>query len=343
MIIENQASVTDAVAEAFGRTADPRAARDPAGAGAASARLHPRGPAHRAGVPGGHAADRGHGPAHHGLAQRGGADGRLARASRPSSASSTTATTARPRRRPTCWGPSGARTSRCAPAAPASCARRRPGRRWSRMCGSRTATGGPVAGRRGGRVALLARGALREPGPGPSRDEPARPLPHGRRRAVPFPSVKPAGYPIPIDGPVGELVKATGRHNYRPAHLHFMIYKPGFKTLISQIYVPDDEHLDSDVQFGVTRALIGDYVRHDEPEAEPRLQGALVFPRPALRAGARRGPPPQAADPRQGVGRKRRQPYCADRPVQRRNTLAPLRPTDYGRGPSRNAAARTRA
>jgi catechol 1,2-dioxygenase len=83
-----------------------------------------------------------------------------------------------------------------------------------------------------------------------------------------FKSVKPAGYPIPIDGPVGELVKATGRHNYRPAHLHFMIYQPGFKTLVSQIYVPDDEHLDSDVQFGVTRALIGDYVRHDEPEAK---------------------------------------------------------------------------
>jgi protocatechuate 3,4-dioxygenase beta subunit len=68
-----------------------------------------------------------------------------------------------------------------------------------------------------------------------------------------FRSVKPAGYPIPIDGPVGELVRATRRHNYRPAHLHFMVYKPGFKTLISQIYTPDDEHIDSDVQFGVTR------------------------------------------------------------------------------------------
>ena len=82
-----------------------------------------------------------------------------------------------------------------------------------------------------------------------------------------FTSVKPAGYPIPIDGPVGELIKATGRHHYRPAHLHFMICKPGFKTLISQIYVPDDEHLDTDVQFGVTRALIGAYVRHDAPDA----------------------------------------------------------------------------
>ena len=83
-----------------------------------------------------------------------------------------------------------------------------------------------------------------------------------------FRSVKPAGYPIPVDGPVGELVRATRRHNFRPAHLHFMVYKPGFKTLISQVYSPDDPHIDSDVQFGVTRALIGKYVRNDEPSSE---------------------------------------------------------------------------
>ena len=83
-----------------------------------------------------------------------------------------------------------------------------------------------------------------------------------------FRSLKPAGYPIPIDGPVGELIAATGRHNFRPAHLHFMVYKPGFKTLISQIYAPDDPRLDSDVQFGVTRALIGNFVRHDAAEGE---------------------------------------------------------------------------
>jgi protocatechuate 3,4-dioxygenase beta subunit len=82
-----------------------------------------------------------------------------------------------------------------------------------------------------------------------------------------FRSVKPAGYPIPIDGPAGDFVRATQRHHYRPAHLHFLIYKPGFKTLISQIYVNDDERLDSDVQFGVTRALIGNYVRHDNGQA----------------------------------------------------------------------------
>jgi catechol 1,2-dioxygenase len=84
-----------------------------------------------------------------------------------------------------------------------------------------------------------------------------------------FRSVKPAGYPIPIDGPVGELLAAQGRHNFRPAHLHFLIYKPGFKTLISQVYVNDDPLLDSDVQFGVTRALVGNYVRHSQDEKPP--------------------------------------------------------------------------
>ncbi len=84
---------------------------------------------------------------------------------------------------------------------------------------------------------------------------------------ISFRSVKPAGYPIPIDGPVGDLLRAQRRHNMRPAHLHFLAYKTGFKTLISQLYVPDDKHIDSDVQFGVTRHLIGNYVRHDEPRA----------------------------------------------------------------------------
>jgi catechol 1,2-dioxygenase len=81
-------------------------------------------------------------------------------------------------------------------------------------------------------------------------------------------TVKPAGYPIPCEGPVGELIKASGRHNYRPAHLHFMVHKRGYKTLITQIYVADDPHIASDVQFGVTRALIGDFERHDAPAPE---------------------------------------------------------------------------
>jgi len=78
-----------------------------------------------------------------------------------------------------------------------------------------------------------------------------------------FRSVKPAGYPIPVDGPVGDLIRLQGRHNMRPAHLHFLIYKPGYKTHISQVYVNDDKNLDTDVQFGVTRALVGNYTRHE--------------------------------------------------------------------------------
>jgi hydroxyquinol 1,2-dioxygenase len=91
---------------------------------------------------------------------------------------------------------------------------------------------------------------------------------------ISFRSIKPAGYPIPIDGPVGDLLRAQGRHNMRPAHLHVLASKDGFKTLISQVYVPDDPYLETDVQFGVTRRLIGNYVRHeDEPAPDPGVDG----------------------------------------------------------------------
>lgn len=80
---------------------------------------------------------------------------------------------------------------------------------------------------------------------------------------ISFRSIRPAGYPIPIDGPVGELLRIQGRHNLRPAHLHFLAHKDGFKTLVSQVYVPDDPNIETDVQFGVTRHLIGNYVRHE--------------------------------------------------------------------------------
>jgi len=79
-----------------------------------------------------------------------------------------------------------------------------------------------------------------------------------------FTSVKPAGYPVPTDGPTGALLAAQKRHNMRPAHLHFLIHKPGFKTIASQVYDPSDPHLETDSQFGVTKALIGDYRRDGE-------------------------------------------------------------------------------
>ena len=85
-----------------------------------------------------------------------------------------------------------------------------------------------------------------------------------------FRSVKPAGYPVPTDGPVGDLLRAQGRHPYRPAHLHVLAYKPGYKTLVTQVFVDDDQHLETDVVFGVTQHLIGGYQRHDEgaPQAD---------------------------------------------------------------------------
>ncbi|SEB94670.1 catechol 1,2-dioxygenase [Rhizobiales bacterium GAS188] len=82
-----------------------------------------------------------------------------------------------------------------------------------------------------------------------------------------FRSVKPAGYPVPTGGPVGDMLRAQRRHEFRPAHLHFLAFKQGFKTLITQVFVDDDERLETDVVFGVTQHLIGDYRRHDEAAA----------------------------------------------------------------------------
>lgn len=87
-------------------------------------------------------------------------------------------------------------------------------------------------------------------------------------------TVKPSGYPIPVSGPVGQLLRAQGRHNLRPAHIHFLLHRPGLKTQFSQLYSADDPHLETDVQFGVTRALVGHYVLHeDEPAPAPDVQG----------------------------------------------------------------------
>jgi catechol 1,2-dioxygenase len=79
-----------------------------------------------------------------------------------------------------------------------------------------------------------------------------------------FSTVKMVGYPIPTNGVVGRMLKAQGRHPFRPAHLHALVFKEGYKTLISQVFDPSDPHIDSDVQFGVTSATTGEFVRHDE-------------------------------------------------------------------------------
>ncbi|MBR0850318.1 catechol 1,2-dioxygenase [Bradyrhizobium diazoefficiens] len=113
-----------------------------------------------------------------------------------------------------------------------------------------------------------------------------------------FRSVMMVGYPIPTNGVVGRLLEMQSRHPYRPAHLHALIFKPGFKVLISQVYDPNDPHIDSDVQFGVTQALIGKFLRHETPHPTAtdvsapwysldhtyRLEaGEAVLPRPPIK------------------------------------------------------------
>lgn len=103
-----------------------------------------------------------------------------------------------------------------------------------------------------------------------------------------FRSVRPAGYPVPVDGPCGVLLKAQHRHPNRPAHLHFMVSKPGFKVLVSQVYADDDENLESDPTFGVTRRLIGRYALQPDGQSATldydfRLEpGETKFPRPPI-------------------------------------------------------------
>lgn len=71
-----------------------------------------------------------------------------------------------------------------------------------------------------------------------------------------FHTGRPTEYPIPTDGPVGALLRATGRHPMRPAHLHFLITAPGYNKLITALYFDGDTYLDSDTVFGVKDSLV---------------------------------------------------------------------------------------
>jgi hydroxyquinol 1,2-dioxygenase len=74
-----------------------------------------------------------------------------------------------------------------------------------------------------------------------------------------FWSIKPAAYPVPHDGPVGEMLQAQCRHPWRPAHVHFMISAPGCEQLVTHVFVAGDQYLDSDVVFGVKDSLIREF------------------------------------------------------------------------------------
>lgn len=84
-----------------------------------------------------------------------------------------------------------------------------------------------------------------------------------------FSTVRPAPYTVPDDGPVGEMLHATGRDPWRPSHLHFIITANGHRTLVTEIFPSDDPYLDRDAVFGVREKLIIEYQESSDISALP--------------------------------------------------------------------------
>jgi protocatechuate 3,4-dioxygenase beta subunit len=80
----------------------------------------------------------------------------------------------------------------------------------------------------------------------------------GEDGAYSFRTLRPVAYPIPGDGPVGEMLRAAGRHNWRPAHIHFVVAAPGHKPVITHVFDRASAYLDSDAVFGVRDSLVVD-------------------------------------------------------------------------------------
>ncbi|MEH6494553.1 MAG: dioxygenase [Pseudomonas marincola] len=79
-----------------------------------------------------------------------------------------------------------------------------------------------------------------------------------------FTTVRPAPYIVPDDGPVGELLEATGRQPWRPSHLHFIITAAGHRTLVTEVFPSDDPYLDQDAVFGVREKLVMEYIEQTD-------------------------------------------------------------------------------
>src|SRR5205807_832569 len=84
-----------------------------------------------------------------------------------------------------------------------------------------------------------------------------------------FTTVKPAGYPVPLHGPVGAVLQAQHRSPFRPAHIHFMVSAPERKTLITQVFADDAEHLENDVTFSVIRSLVARFEERETLAGAP--------------------------------------------------------------------------
>ncbi|MEM9350018.1 MAG: dioxygenase [Pseudomonadota bacterium] len=81
-----------------------------------------------------------------------------------------------------------------------------------------------------------------------------------------FTTVKPVEYTVPSDGPVGDILRACGRHPWRPSHLHYIVKAEGFNPLVTEIFPDDDPYLDEDTVFGVRKDLVMHYV--EKPASE---------------------------------------------------------------------------
>jgi catechol 1,2-dioxygenase len=93
-----------------------------------------------------------------------------------------------------------------------------------------------------------------------------------------FRTVKGASYPIPLDGPVGKMMKALGRQPYRPAHIHFIVSAKGYETLTTHVFIAGDPCLDADPVFAVKSSLVADFIRHDSVgEAKARQTTAPFY------------------------------------------------------------------
>ena len=78
--------------------------------------------------------------------------------------------------------------------------------------------------------------------------------------------IKPVSYPVPVDGPVGQMLLALGRHPYRPAHIHFIVSAEGYRPLTTHLFASGDPFLDSDAVFGKKDSLVVDFERHDSTD-----------------------------------------------------------------------------
>jgi protocatechuate 3,4-dioxygenase beta subunit len=126
-------------------------------------------------------------------------------------------------------------------------------------------------------------------------------------------TVRPLGYFIPLDGPVGQMVMSQKRHGMRPAHIHFLISAPGYRELVTALYLAGDAHLDDDVVFGASADLVA-HVKDGDPACRSRGYPASTSIS-ASRASEADSAPAGSA---------------------------PIRPRDGGNGRARNPTARRR-